>query len=1062
MDLTRQSDNPLLEVLKERAKELNCLYEIEGILSNQQLSLPEMFEEIIKAIPSGWQFPDICKARIIYESSSYHSPDFRPSPWMDSSDIKVDGKVVGKVEVSYIQKVPWTDGGYFLDKEHQLIQTIADRIGQVILHRRMERIIREWEQSRKNLSDGKAGAKEWMAIIDLLRRTDRNMLLHICQKMINHLSRKEIYEAIEFLSKFEAGLDDQFGRKRDNIPSTKQPIDHLSLCEQVFRIAEKHMSDDEITVHLRQWITEEKGYQLVRSINRIGASLSEIIDAVSEYCGTLEDKSTIYSPTVRWLNVALIRRFLSDDLDFIKIAKHYLNITDFHEIIQHVIYPSGSHGKLGGKAAGMILAQKILRDLEEQSKQSPMPFPFKVPKTWFMTTDCMTEFLFYNNLEELHEFKYRDIQDIRLNYPNIIQLLKNSRFPPAIIKSLAMALDDFGEVPLIVRSSSLLEDQIGASFSGKYKSLFLANRGGKQKRLEELTDAIAEIYASVFNPDSLQYRSERGLLDFQEEMGIIIQEVVGSKIGPYFLPTCAGVAFSRNELRWSPRVRREDGLVRIVPGFGTRAVDRVSDDFPILVSPGQPALRINHTPDEAKHYSPKKIDLINLESETFETVEVKDFLRKYGREIKNLHNIVSIYNQDVLVHPSRFEVDSEKDDLVITFEGLFRNTPFLKQMDTILNTLEEKLHMPVDLEFAFDGDHFYLLQCRSQSSAEENQPCPIPKDIPSGDIVFTANKYISNGKISGLSYIVYVDPEGYAQLSKLEDLIKVGRAVSRLNSILPKRQFALMGPGRWGSRGNIKLGVQVGYADINNAALLIEIARQKGNYLPELSFGTHFFQDLVESGIKYLPLYPDNRGVKYNECFLTKTENILGRLVPEYEYLSDVVRVIDVPASTFGKVLRVLMNADLEEAVGFLADPSTSVCDPPREHEYRDLSLPHPSDDFSKWRLHMAERIAEKVDAGRLGVKGIYLIGSAANGTAGPGSDIDLLIHYDGDNAKREEMARWLEGWSLSLAELNYLKTGYASDGLLDVHFITDEDIANRSAFAMKIKSTADPALRLL
>ncbi|NLY75588.1 MAG: pyruvate, phosphate dikinase [Firmicutes bacterium] len=1054
MDHLKKSDESLLEVLKERAKELNCLYQIEEILNNRKLSLPEIFEGIIKTIPSGWQFPEICQARIVYENSSYQSPNYQPSSWVDSCKIKVDDKVVGKIEVSYTKKVPWREGGFFLEKEHKLIRTIADRIGQVILHRRMEHILREWDHAKQELAGKENGGKEWMVIIDLLRRTDKNMLFHICQKMIRYLSWSGITEATEILPQFDAGLRDRTDEGRDelNSPSAKQPLDLLDMCDRTFKIAAERLNDNEITVQLKQWILEEKGYQLIKAINRIGASLSDIIEAVTHYCNMTEGADLTYSPTERWLKVALIRRFLSEDLNFINIAKQYFDVTDFNELIQRIIFPAGSHGKLGGKSAGMILGQQILHKLKEELA---LPFPLKVPKTWYLTTDCSIEFLHYNNLEELNELKYKELHEIRANYPNVIQLMKNSRFPPGIVKSLAMALDDFGNTPLIVRSSSLLEDQMGASFSGKYKSLFLANRGSKQKRLEALMDAIAEVYASLYNPDSLQYRAERGLLDFHEEMGIIIQEVVGIRVGPNYLPICAGVAFTNNELRWSPRVKREDGLARIVPGFGTRAVDRLSDDFPFLVSPGQPALRVNHTPEETKHYSPKKIDLINLEKEVFETVTVKDFLQKYGDRIPNLHLLVSVYHEDLLTHPSRFEIDVEKDDLVVTFEGLFSRTPFMKQLEIILKTLTEKMNTPVDLEFAFDGENFYLLQCRSQSSAEDNLPYPIPKDIPAGDIIFTANRYISNGKITGASYIVYVDPEGYGRLTKLEDLIRVGRAVSKLNSILPKRQFILMGPGRWGSRGNIKLGVQVGYADINNTSLLIEIARQKGNYLPELSFGTHFFQDLVESNIRYLPLYPDDSGVVFNEAFLTKNENLLPKLLPEFDDLAEVIRVIDVPQATFGKVLRVLMNADLEEAVGYLTDPTVAVAEPERKPEE---PLPQPGADFWRWRFHMAERIAAELDPDYFGVKGMYLFGSACNATAGPGSDIDLLIHFQGNETQRRELSKWLDGWSLCLAEINYLKTGYASPGLLDVHFITDEDIANKTSFAVKIGAVTDPA----
>jgi hypothetical protein len=1049
-----KNDDSLLDVLKERAKELNCLYQIEEILNNRHLSLAEIFEGIIKTIPSGWQFPENCQARIVYENSSYQSSNFQPSAWMDSSNIKVDDKVLGKVEVSYIKKMPWREGGVFLDKEHTLIQTIADRIGQVILHRRMEHILREWDHAKQRLS-GEQNNKEWMVIIDLLRRTDKSMLIHICQKMIRYLSWSGITEATEIFPKFNTGLREHAGEMHDemNSPSVKQPFDILDMCDRTFKIAAKRLSDKEIAAQLEQWIVEEKGYHLVKAINRIGSTLPEIIEAVSRYCNLVEGNDSLYSPTERWLKVALIRRFLSDDLKFINIAKQYIDVHDFNEIFQKIIFPAGSNGKLGGKSAGMILGHKILHKM---SKQLSLFYPLKLPKTWFITADGATDFLHYNNLEDLKEFKYKDLQDIRTNYPNVIQLMKNSRFPTGIIKSLAMALDDFGDVPLIVRSSSLLEDQIGASFSGKYKSLFLANQGSKQKRLDELMDAIAEVYASLYNPDSLQYRSERGLLDFNEEMGIIIQELVGIRIGPYYLPVCAGVAFTNNELRWSPRVKREDGLARIVPGFGTRAVDRLSDDFPVLISPGQPGLRVNHSSAEAKHYSPQKIDLINLEKESFETVEAEDLFNKYGDQIPNLNLLVSIHREDHLIHPSRFEIDLERDELVITFEGLFSRTPFLKQIETILKTLTEKMNTPVDLEFAFDGEYFYLLQCRSQSSAEDNQACPIPKDIPQNDLVFSANRYISNGKIPSVTYIVYVDPDKYGELLKLEDLIRVGRAVSMLNSALPKRQFILMGPGRWGSRGDIKLGVQVGYADINNTCLLIEIARQKGNYVPELSFGTHFFQDLVESNIRYLPLYPDDNGVIFNESFLTKTENLLEKLLPEFADLAEAVRVIDVPNATYGKVLRVLLNADLEEAVGYLTDPAVSIAEP--EEALEKQPLPQPGDNFWRWRFHMAERIAAELDPEQFGVKGIYLFGSANNATAGPGSDIDLLVHFQGNETQREELAKWLEGWSLCLAEINYLKTGYASDGLLDVHFVSDEDIADKTSFALKIGAVTDPA----
>jgi hypothetical protein len=224
--------------------------------------------------------------------------------------------------------------------------------------------------------------------------------------------------------------------------------------------------------------------------------------------------------------------------------------------------------------------------------------------------------------------------------------------------------------------------------------------------------------------------------------------------------------------------------------------------------------------------------------------------------------------------------------------------------------------------------------------------------------------------------------------------------------------------------------------------------------VPDLSFGTHFFQDLVESAIRYLPLYPDDEGVLFNEAFFRHAENMLPRLLPEFASLAEVVRVIDVPQAADGRVLRVLMNADLDEAVGVLSLPGTA------ELRVRPgpTQAPRPSEDHSRWRLAMAQRIAAELDGARLGVRALYLIGSTKNATAGPGSDIDLLVHFVGTTEQRREADCWLEGWSLALAEINFLRTGYRSPGLLDPHFLSDEDMATQTSFAAKIGAVTDAA----
>jgi predicted nucleotidyltransferase len=266
-----------------------------------------------------------------------------------------------------------------------------------------------------------------------------------------------------------------------------------------------------------------------------------------------------------------------------------------------------------------------------------------------------------------------------------------------------------------------------------------------------------------------------------------------------------------------------------------------------------------------------------------------------------------------------------------------------------------------------------------------------------------------------------------------------------------------MGPGRWGSRGDIKLGVNVSYSDINNTAVLIEIARQTGDYLPDLSFGTHFFQDLVESEIRYLPLYPDADST-LNQRLLHASPNLLAAMLPEYAHLADTIRVIDIPSTNGGRVLRVLMNSELDEAIGMLASPEEQSDQGPTGNLGRS---PANAEEFWRWRMQMADHIASELDPVRFGVAAMYVIGSTKNASAGPSSDIDLLIHHRGTPQMRRELEIWLQGWSLALGKVNYLRTGYSNSELLDVHFITDTDIEKRTSFAAKIGAVTDAALEL-
>lgn len=911
----------LLVDLKERAKELNCLYQVEEIMSEPELPLVELFQRIVNTVPAGWQYPDICGARISYGDLEVQGSSFRETNWSQHSDIVVQDGTAGRLTVSYLDERPAADEGPFLKEERKLINAIADRLKHRILHHNLKAVFEG--QGRRNDTQ-----QEWAVIIDLLRRTDSRLLTRIAKKMLNHLAWTGCEEAQQILQRIspEPLLNGEENHD-ENRPSRVSKIqDLLSVSEDVFRIAAGRFSEHQTLALIQKWIKEDRSGFLIRTLENPNSSLAEIAAAIDRFRHLAPHGAELSKARERALQVSLIQRLLDDDPQFVETARRAITLNDFSDIFDRTIHPAGSHGRLGGKGAGLVIAAEILR---KNSDSEPILRGIKIPKTWHITSDGLPSFINFNDLEEIVEHKYKDIDQVRQEYPYIIQVFKNASFPPEIIRGLSIALDDFGDTPLVVRSSSLLEDGRGTSFAGKYKSLFIANQGSKRQRLAALTDAIAEVYASTFGPDPIGYRSERGLIDLHEEMGILIQEVVGTRIGRYFMPAFAGVGFSTNEFLWSKRIRREDGLLRLVPGLGTRAVDRLADDYPILVSPGQPSLRVNVTVEEKVRYSPRRLDAINLETGSFETVEIRGLFQEFGDEYPMLHQLVSVLQDDTLVQPWNRGFNKKRDRLIVTFDGVLAGAGFVEQISKALRTLQSEYRGPMDIEFAHDGSDLYLLQCRPQSRGPLFRAAPLPRDTPKERMLFSAHRFVSNGIVHGITHIVYVDPQQYSLLKDRAELLAVGAVVAKLNRLLPRRRFILVGPGRWGSRGDIRLGVSVAYSDINNSAMLVEIAQKHRDYVPEVSFGTHFFQDLVESSIRYLPLYPDDSGTDFNRSFFTESPSSLTELAPEAAHLSAVVRVIDVALAAPGMVAEVLMNGELDEAVAILTPAATVHSDTP-------------------------------------------------------------------------------------------------------------------------------------
>lgn len=616
------------------------------------------------------------------------------------------------------------------------------------------------------------------------------------------------------------------------------------------------------------------------------------------------------------IKVVLIKAMISDHLAYLAIAKDWFDVSDLKAIREHRI----GRGKIGGKAAGVMLAECVMR----KSAPDDLLEHFNIPSSWFLGADVFYQFTQYNRLFDYANQKYKQEAEIRRDYPEIQRAFAAGRFPRAIREGLAALLDSTGQKPLIVRSSSLLEDSFGTSFAGKYESIFLPNQGTAEANLEQLLAAVRRVYASVYAPDALLYRRQVGLTDYDERMAILIQEAIGRKSNGFYLPDAAGVAFSRNQFRWSPRIERKAGFLRLVWGFGTRAVEQVVGDYPRLVALSHPTLRPEGSSREVRQHSQSKVDLIDLETNAFRTLPAADVLNAHTPHLRLL---AQVHEGDELRDIVSNPLHLDPDTLALTFERLLRDTPFPRLMRRLLAHLEQAYRSPVDTEFALllqqdEAGHIvpqiYLVQCRPQSHLQAKK-APIPQDIPKDQRLFVTRRMVPDGSVSAIRYVVYVDPQVYGALQTATEKTQAARLIGRINRALADQTFILIGPGRWGSN-NPELGLPVTYGDIYHARAIIELAADER--WPEPSYGTHFFQDLVEAHIFPLALALQDPGAELNMDFMEGAQNRLRDLLPEAAQNAYGVHVIDIPGEKEGDFAELVMDGDQGVAVAYFQSQS--------------------------------------------------------------------------------------------------------------------------------------------
>lgn len=613
--------------------------------------------------------------------------------------------------------------------------------------------------------------------------------------------------------------------------------------------------------------------------------------------------------------VVLIRSLISDQLRYINIAKEWFTIEDLAEIYKRKI----GGGKIGGKAAGMLLAIRILRELADEELLDCL----NAAESYYVGSDVMYSFMNINNLFHWNDQKYKTEEEMRVDYPLILEDFESGEFPPDVLERLQGLLASVRNRPMIVRSSSLLEDNFGTAFAGKYESVFLPNQATQQENLRALTRAIGRIFGSTLNPNALVYRASKGLADYDERMAVLIQVVQGEQFGRYYLPHAAGVAFSRNLYRWSPQINREDGFVRMVWGMGTRAVDRVGNDYPRLVALSHPTLRPSTNVKAISQYSQRYVDLIDLQENRFHTLPIHDVLTTRYPPVRYLAQV----EEDGYFLPLRSALMSDPKRLVLTFDELLKRTSFARHMRTILRTLETQYRAPVDLEFTLgvsDNSEsaqpdlcITVLQCRPQSHLIGTAQRPFPEQVNPEQVIFRTHFMVPEGFVDEVDYVLFVPPHGYFALPTLNARHELSHAIGRVNRALEGKRYISVGPGRWGS-SNSDLGVPIGYGDIYNTRALVELAGKDVGPEPEPSLGTHFFQDLLEAQIYPLAVMLDDEKAQFNRAFFYEAHNCLDEFVDVDEKLCGALRLIRVADFAPGTHLTIVMSDEKNQALAYL------------------------------------------------------------------------------------------------------------------------------------------------
>lgn len=515
---------------------------------------------------------------------------------------------------------------------------------------------------------------------------------------------------------------------------------------------------------------------------------------------------------------------------------------------EYLTFSRIGEGSIGGKARGLAFSNSLIKRYKLFNKYPDVVI--SIPRTVVISTDFFEEFMESN---KLYQIALSDLPD-----EEILSNFIKAKLPSQLVQDLHAYISAIKN-PIAIRSSSKLEDSHYQPFAGIYSTYMIPRHPSDAAlTIKPLCDAIKAVYASVFYRSSKAYMTATANVIDEEKMGIILQEVCGSKYGNRFYPTLSGVARSINYYPIKPETSA-DGIANIGFGLGKYIVDGGAS---IRFSPKYPkkVIQLSNL-DSVLKETQKSFMALNLDAGNF-TPTVDDSANLLRLRISEAENDYSFR-----FAASTYDMENHiiKDDIytpgkrVITFSHvLTHNTfPLAEILDTLLEIGQKEMGSPIEIEFAANLDTpqgspkiFSLLQIRPIVLNEQRITFKIGQVNPEETIVYS-NSALGNGIIDNISDIVYIKPNSF----KSTHTKQIAAEIEQINQkfYCERRNYILIGPGRWGSSDPF-LGIPVKWPQISEARIIIESGLD--NFRIDPSQGTHFFQNITTFGVGYMTINP--------------------------------------------------------------------------------------------------------------------------------------------------------------------------------------------------------------